>query len=70
VTILLVVVGLAAAGCGGSPGDSQLTPSDVQRYVQAREAGDNLSRLIVFIATADSTINRLSTAKPGSPSAR
>jgi hypothetical protein len=68
--ILLVALGLAAAGCGGSSGDSQLTPSDVQRYVLAREAGDNLSRLIVFISTADSTINRLAAAKPGSPSAR
>jgi hypothetical protein len=69
-TILLVVLGLGAAGCGGSSGDPQPTPSDVQRYVLAREAGDNLSRLIAFISTADSTINRLATAKPGSPSAR
>jgi len=68
-TILLVVLGLTAAGCGGSSGDSQLTPSDVQRYVLAREAGDNLSRLIAFISTADSTTNRLATAKPGSQSA-
>jgi len=70
--ILLVVLSLAAAACGGggSSSNARLTPSDVERYVLARETVDNLARLLAFIVTADRTVNRLAVAKPGTVRSR
>ena len=69
VTALLLLV--AAAGCShGSGSDSaDLTSADVQRFVLAKEATDNLAYLLNLNATADETANQLAQQQPGSAAA-
>jgi hypothetical protein len=65
---LAVITIMAAAACGSSTGSSssQLTPTDVNRYVLAKEATASLTRLIDLISAADQTVQQLSHQRPGS----
>src|SRR5579862_8334158 len=58
----VLAVVLLAAACGGGSSDP-LTPVTVQRYLDVREATDNLARVTNLMATAELTSHQLETQR-------